>query len=173
MKTHQFGAAAFSIDVEDVDSRASLSAHDQIRIRLFGHGWSLGGGADESFGVAIPRLIEFARSSGQRHWGPFAGLESNEAVVRRVMEYGYGSPTGTRSLLHPWDVASALAAYALSALFDSNLGVEVAVLVRGTGVETLIAEVSPGSTVVAEIPALAFDKAIDQLAAWMDQIRGY
>ena len=157
------GQAEFWSVVGDFD--ASVPIGDaQIRLRFGGVEWSVGGGDYESLGVVVPRVIAFARNGAARHWAAFVGLHTAEEVIDTVTNHVF--PPGMDSGPRRWDVASALLAYVLSALFDANLGTDCVVGVRGARDETIIVRSKNGAVEAHEVTIKNFDRAIEELAAW-------
>lgn len=166
MAVHKFGGREFSVVIDDHDLPVPFGSHAPMHIGFAGEGWAIGGTDDETFGAVVPRLLTFGQAPRVRHWAAFIGLDSYEEVLQRVIRYGYARPTPVRSSLHPWDTSSAFTAYCLSALFDGNLGVGAAVMIRGGRTGTLIVQENSGDIRIVEVPVKQFDRAVADLDVW-------
>lgn len=167
-----FGGDEFRIIIDDFVPAAHL-AHSELCLRLVVDDWELGKGVGESFGVVVPRLINFGRDAPARHWAPFAHVKSDAEVLDLVSSFAFGIGPPLEGA-HRWDVASALARNSLSALFDySNFGVQFAVSVRSAHHETVIVRGYDGGVRAHEVGVQTFDGAIETMAAWAASVTAH
>lgn len=173
MKAIDFGDAAFRVTIEDFDLNTERPEFSQLKFALTGRDWALHAPSNsESLGVVAGRLGRFVANAPVRHWGSFVGLKTNEDVVTRVANYGFGSSDALGEYRR-WEISSAFARYSLSAQFDHNLGVEHAIAVRGSTEETLIWRTKSGEVFAASIPIEKFDTALGSFLVWAEiQIEG-
>jgi hypothetical protein len=162
-----FGRSAFRIVVEDFEPFETIG-DSQLIFRFEGVDWSVGGSQFESLGVVVPKVINFARSGTVRHWGAFVGQRTPEAVINTVISHVF--PPGVDCGPRRSDISSALFRYALSALFDANLGADCVVSVRGLRDETIIVRSLDGVVEAHQVPTEYFDRAIDELEVWYEMI---
>lgn len=168
MESFRFGDDEFAVVVEELDLVDDLQ-YSQMLLCLEGRGWRIGGGQSESLGVVVPKLVDYGRDGAVRHWGSFADAQTPGEVIDRVDSMVISATMKHRSPWF-WDSSSALYRYVLSSLFDANLGVSCAVVVRGLKHETIIVQAHDGSVDSFEVPLKNFDRAIDDLAAWYEAV---
>jgi hypothetical protein len=163
----EFGRSAFRIVLEDFEASETIG-DSQLIFRFEGVNWSVGGSQFESLGVVVPKVINFARRGTARHWGAFVGQLTPEAVINTVISHVF--PPGVDSGPQRSDISSALFRYALSALFDANLGADCVVSVRGLRDESIIVRSLDGVVEAHEVSIEDFDRAIDELEVWYTTI---
>lgn len=164
MGPERFGGSRFQIVVQDFD-RSDPVGDSQLFLTLEGPGWRLGGESAESFGVVVPKLIAFGRNGASRHWGSFAGMQTPDEVMNRLVDYVFPPGIEPSGPWH-WDTSSALFEYVLSARFDGNLGVRCVAAVRGQKNETIIIQADDGDVQAHEVSVGSFDRAISELSKW-------
>lgn len=168
MESLRFGNDEFAVVVEGLDLVDELQ-YSQMLLSLEGRGWRIGSEQTESLGVVVPKLVDYCRSGAVRHWGSFADARTPSEVMDRVVSMVV---SGTMKHTAPWfwDSSSALYRYVLSSLFDANLGVSCAVVVRGRKHETIVVQARDGNVDSYEVPLTSFDRAIDELAVWYEAV---
>lgn len=168
MAEHFFGTPAFGLRVSEITMLADRPHLSQVAIQMAGQGWSLESGVDETIGVVAGGLARFLGSSPGRHWGSFAGLQTYEEVLDRVLLYGFGMPTSNRDHLQWVAVSSSMVDYSLSRMFDYGLGVDHLIAIRWHKKETLIWRTTAGDLHAHEVPVIDFDFAIEEFIEWAE-----